>query len=165
MTLKKIFAELKLKRILKKYLIAQGIKSMVDFKKAIADRKAIIDTIATKIKSKKKIELLKAYLRLDELSENFKLIKELIENNFTSSYDITNIPFFEFQNQFRDKASKAELKAIYYKAQQNLAKNVTMDSLKTFTPHSSRLDYLITKSELQAKSIIESKNQEEEDDN
>lgn len=91
MTLKKIFAELELRWIFRWYLILRGIRSIADLRKAIADRSAIINIIVQKIKSSEKIELLKAYLRLDEISQNFELNKELIENNFTSSYDITNL--------------------------------------------------------------------------
>lgn len=148
-SLYKIISELKLKTLLKKYIDEHKITAIADFNKVVIDKgekKKIIDILSSKIKSKKKIEVLNAYLRLSAISNNFELNKVLIENNFSTFHDITSIPFFEFQNKFIDKASKNELKEIYYKAQSNLAKNITRKSSISFTPKRSFLDYLVTKS-------------------
>ncbi len=134
MTLKRIFAELGLGLFFRRHLILRGIRTIADLKKAIADGSAIIDIIIKKLKSKEKIELLEAYLRVDEISQNFELNKELIENNFPSYYDITHIPLFEFQNRFSNISSEEELKRIYYRAKEELESNITMDSLSTLLP-------------------------------
>ena len=148
LTLHKIISELRLKTALKKSLDEYEITSIDDFNKTVLDKKEnkkIIDILSSKIKSKKKIELLKTYIRLNAISNNFELNKALIEHNFTSFVDITRIPLFEFQNKFIDKASKNELKDIYYRAKANLARNVTRSSLRTFTSKKTPLDYLITR--------------------
>ena len=63
---------------------------------------------------------------------------------------------FEFQERFSNKASEDELKEIYYRAQQDLAENITIESLETLIPQSP-LDYLITKTESQATENVELK--------
>ncbi|MFX1338650.1 MAG: hypothetical protein ACFFDK_08580 [Promethearchaeota archaeon] len=145
-SLNKVISDLKLKSVLEKSGIK--IRTIDDFKKTITDEKeskTILDIVSAQIKSKKKIESLKAYVRLEKISKNFELNKALIENNLTSFYDITRIPLFVFQYKFRDKASINELKELYFKAQENLVKNITLGSLSTLNQQQSALDYLILK--------------------
>lgn len=167
LVLNKIISELKLKTALEKYLDEYKITSIDDFNKTILDEKenkTIIDIVSPKIKSKKKIEALKAYLGLNTISNNFELNKTLIENDFTSFIDITRIPLFEFQNRFINKASKKELKDIYYRAKANLAKNITRSSLRTFTPKKTPLDYIVTKTGSQTPANINTYTTKEEGD-
>jgi hypothetical protein len=137
-----VISDLKLKTAFKNYIEE---RNSIDSTKKGKELGVTLKNLSGKIKSKKKIESLKAYSRLEKLSKNFSLIKELIENNFTSACEITKIPLYRFQNQFKDKASRNELKEIYYRAQSNLAKNITLGSLKTLIPHSSRLDHLVVR--------------------
>ncbi|MFX1294957.1 MAG: hypothetical protein ACFFD2_08920 [Promethearchaeota archaeon] len=165
-SLNKVIADLKIKTALKEYIEENEVTSLNDLKKVIEDEKEpkpILDIIAPKIKSKKKIDVLKAYIRLNKISNNFDVNKALIENNFKSSIDITHIPLFEFQNKFKDKASREELKEIYYRAQANIARNISRRALKTLKPQRAHLDYLVTKSGSQP--VIMMKKKKEGDEN
>ncbi len=144
----KVIAELDLQSALKMYISEYKIKSIADFNKIVVEnneKKTIFDIISAKVDSKQKVEDLKVYLRLSRISKNFELNKALIENNFTSYYKITQIPLFEFQNKFINKASKNELKEIYYRIQRNFAKSVTRRSLRTLSPQNRQFDYLVNK--------------------
>jgi len=157
--LNRVISKLKLKTALNPYIEKFDIKSLIDFLRMnLTEGKSLVEILSDEIKSKPKLDSLKAFIRLDKVSKNLDLTSVLIEKGIRSYHDISKMQLYEFLIKFRNAAKKEELEQIYYASHQELARDVANASLRSFDEQKSALNYLVKKSNLP----LELKKMEEE---
>jgi len=118
--LNRVISKLKLKTALNPYIEKFDIKSLIDFLRMnLTEGKSLVEILSDEIKSKPKLDSLKAFIKL-----------------------------YEFLIKFRNAAKKEELEQIYYASHQELARDVANASLRSFDEQKSALNYLVKKSNL-----------------